>query len=1135
MPVVSLEEMRASDALVRAPRDRVATAPVETRRLPFGMIFDAAMQIDNPIAGAGRLAGQMFQEAIEPYPIDPDFDPFKDPRIDALGPEMAEVFVGVRSAQEFEAVYNNARRELSNRGIVAEAGAMGFGATMLAATLSPTTLLPLGFFKTGMTAGKAALSGAATIGGATAVEEMILQGASEIRTLQESGLIVGTASIIGAVLAPVLSRGQRAGAGRSSRIFIDRPEIKVSEYARKMDEELDLQSADRRPRRPARKGVHQEMADQARRNEEARGDIAAEDGRIIDPDEPVSPRTLGAAAVDETPIRYRDRLNDEAMVVTHLLLERMPDNPFKRMLMSTDLFVREITTRLAETPGILQNKHFSGGKAVPSVEREFKRIWLPRLVGAIKQVDAIYANVYRRDVPPPTGSGSLDKTRDLTGRPPADASKIDMLQMGVRDFFTKTDAQGHLPDGKLTYLEFRRQVGIALRNGDEHAIPEVQQAAEIWRREIFKPALDEGMEHGLFSIELRRRLDQVNEDILEAQARGGRKRAENLDIERQRLEAEITRLDKDGPTLETATSYFPRMWRHDVLQAREIEFKQIVMDYLETKRIPAKELHHLADEIFERILQERPYVRIDDAIRDTRVARGGRARSFEIPDHMVEDFLESDVEAVGRFYTRTVGTDIQLLKEFESLDLAKEIEEITANAEALRGATSDPIKRKAIMKQFRQDVEDLRAMRDRLRGTYGLPDDPYRTVSRIYRTAKQWAYLTMLGGVFLSQLPDIARPIMTEGVERTFRAGLVPLFKKNAFIKLSRKEAGKAGTALDMELGTRALAFAEIGDIFGHRTAFERSLTTSSGIFSIANLLNPWNAMIKGWVGTIVSDRILEQAMKVRRHRLQLRAANLEVEKVSSKIQRNERGKLGRSGLDDDDLEAIAIQFERYGQTEEGVRLPNTELWDSEGLAALARFRNALGADVDRIIVTPGVADRPLWASTELGSVVAQFKSFAMSANNRVLMAALQERDMAALQGTAMLIGMGAVVDSLKRAQFGDDRDQEFGEQLLGAVDRSGILGYFTDANRALETMTDYRVGLGPLINGARPYDASFRSKLGTIAGPTGSMFANIMDIMGDTLSGEMDRFTARKIRSLIPLQNHLVFRGIFDAAEQVI
>ena len=100
--------------------------------------------------------------------------------------------------------------------------------------------------------------------------------------------------------------------------------------------------------------------------------------------------------------------------------------------------------------------------------------------------------------------------------------------------------------------------------------------------------------------------------------------------------------------------------------------------------------------------------------------------------------------------------------------------------------------------------------------------------------------------------------------------------------------------------------------------------------------------------------------------------------------------------------------------------MPNTDLWTNQ--QARLTYRAALNQNVNRIIVTPGAGDRALWTSTEMGSLITQFKSYGQAAMVRLLISGLQERDQAFWQGAFLLVGLGAMVNEIKRLQYGIDK-----------------------------------------------------------------------------------------------------------------
>ena len=76
-----------------------------------------------------------------------------------------------------------------------------------------------------------------------------------------------------------------------------------------------------------------------------------------------------------------------------------------------------------------------------------------------------------------------------------------------------------------------------------------------------------------------------------------------------------------------------------------------------------------------------------------------------------------------------------------------------------------------------QDVRDVAAVRDRLRGTFGLPNNPNHLAYKAVRVVKNLNYLRLLGGMTISSLTDVARPVMRNGFLNTYSAGFKPLIK----------------------------------------------------------------------------------------------------------------------------------------------------------------------------------------------------------------------------------------------------------------------------------------------------------------------------------------------------------------------
>jgi hypothetical protein len=310
------------------------------------------------------------------------------------------------------------------------------------------------------------------------------------------------------------------------------------------------------------------------------------------------------------------------------------------------------------------------------------------------------------------------------------------------------------------------------------------------------------------------------------------------------------------------------------------------------------------------------------------------------------------------------------------------------------------------------------------------------------------------------------------------------------------------------------MLFADVGDMFGITSKLESGMGKLSAInFMYVNLMSRWTEMAKSMASVTIGSRIIEDSIKWSK----------------GKLTDKWKTALSTSGINQDMARRIANQFEKHGEKTKHNFMANTAKW--EDAQAVDAFGAALNKDINITIVTPGLGDTPLFMSTELGALLTQFKKFAIGANQRMLMRGMQEGDIDFLFGSMLLVGSGMIIDKIYH-EFRFNRDYSkvpFTTKLLNAFDRSGIAGIYTDINKAIETLTDNRIGIGPMIGEDRPYGSSPRWKAGTIAGPSGGQIYNIFDILYDIGGNNYNHHTAKNVRRLIPFQNVWYLDWLFD------
>lgn len=541
------------------------------------------------------------------------------------------------------------------------------------------------------------------------------------------------------------------------------------------------------------------------------------------------------------------------------------------------------------------------------------------------------------------------------------------------------------------------------------------------------------------------------------------------------------------------------------------KFTKLVDGQRDIEAMTDADLRDVARQVTDRVLGYEDAGAID--VDGTANLRGAvLERTLTIPDHRIEDFLENDAEHVLRKYTRQMGADIELTRAFGRADMRDQIDAIRQNYARVREGVTDEKALAAIDKRMKDDIDNLAAIRDRIRGTYGVPKDPDKMIVRTFRTIRAGNYLRLMGGAVTASIPDAGAVVMTHGLNRVMGNGLRVLMTNLKGYKGSADEVRRASVGLDYVLDTRANALADIGDDFGRNSKFERGIEAAQNRFGIVNLLSGWTAVWKQFAGVVGQTRILEEV-----ERLHL-----------GKATKAEIAHLAYLGINYDTATGISLMARKHATVEPGLRIANTAKWDDPD--AVTAIRAALRKEVDVTVVTPGAGDKPLWMSTEMGKVIGQFKSFTLSAMSRTTARGLQQRDAAALQGMIMMTGLGMLAYYIKTR----DSDIAWDNPAVWVkegVDRSGVAGWLFEGTNTLEKLLG-GVGINAAI-GAPSARYMSRNAMGAILGPTAGVGEDAARLLSNIGQGKWSAADTHRIRKLLPMQNLMYLRWLFDRMEE--
>ena len=749
--------------------------------------------------------------------------------------------------------------------------------------------------------------------------------------------------------------------------------------------------------------------------------------------------SAGAAAARATTLAQERLVGERAMTLSGVTRTA----PGLRLATSPLLETRQLARELIEVP--LVTRAHQEGIAEPIAAERLSRMWDAPLATALQ--DGVEAFVKYR----------LDRARALGDR----------TLIALRDV---------LPNARLAQGEFSEAVGRAMRRGDTHSIPEVEEAARGFR------ALFEKL-----------RVASVQAGLLDPNA-----------------------------VVTTAQSYLPRVYLRDRIRSRRPEFQGIVTDWLSRVHptIDRLDLRSAASEITDSILgvpSGRVYF-------PEPIKRGPlKDRTFLIPDLLIEDFLESDIRRVAKYAVRTVAPDLALQRRFGTTRAEEVLPKITEGYDRLRAEAEakGPVSAAASRRLEAQrdaDVRDFMAMWETVRGTYGsqlgadIPQGAYAAF-RDVNAAR------LLGGMTLAAIPDLARAVAIHGM-RAF--GPLPHVGTEAY-RLAAKEAQLAGTALDRVLSTRVAASFGNEDL-GLEGRLGRALAAPAESIGTLSGMNLWNEKVKGLVGIISQNRIFEAVEKIA---------------TNAPLGARERTRLASLGIDDEMARRIHAEFEAHGTRHDGLAVARTERWTDGEATEAFRAALAREADVVIVTPGAGDRPLWMigrWGN--FGKMLGQFQSFVASSMTRVALAGLQQGDARIVGGFVGMMALGAMSFALKELAAGrlppdPTSDQGWRTYVAEGMDRSGIFAWLFNFNNMAEKMTGGTVGVRGLL-GAEPSTKYVERNLDNLLlGPTWDLIEQGGRVAGDLARGDVNQGTVHAMRKMAPLQNLFFLRTTLDKVEE--
>lgn len=524
------------------------------------------------------------------------------------------------------------------------------------------------------------------------------------------------------------------------------------------------------------------------------------------------------------------------------------------------------------------------------------------------------------------------------------------------------------------------------------------------------------------------------------------------------------------------------------------------------------------------------------------------ARMLDIPGEKVAYALETDPEKIMSDYTRTIAADVTLASKFGKADMSPIIDKLNEEQhaavdriETLTDKAGKPLD-EAAKEKLRHETqafytagkEDLYTLFERVRGHRGIAADPKSWATRAGKAALAINNARFLGSVIFMQLNDISSPIMRAGLLHSFRDGFVPFVTNlKQFYKINKKLALEANATISAELHTRMHTINDMWDDPYRGTIAERGLNYISNKVGFATGFDKWTETAKVIATGINNARIMRSIETIL------------TGKGSAKEIAHSQEFLAKVNIDAPIAERIwqEMTSPEGGNKVDGIWQPNTDAWnvaDDAGRIAKRGYLAALTQEMEDMVMTPGLEKPSMSDANIMGKLLFQFRNFGASSTQKILLAGLQEHDARFLNGVMISLALGALSYYLYALSAGgkvEERMQKAldeGDYLLfadEAIARVNFTGWGNEAQRVAQripVLRDYASFKG---GQTKRYGGDLMAET---LGPTGDLLDKIYGIMtgvAPVLKGDpITQHTYHLARQVIPFENHLLLRRLFDA-----
>lgn len=393
------------------------------------------------------------------------------------------------------------------------------------------------------------------------------------------------------------------------------------------------------------------------------------------------------------------------------------------------------------------------------------------------------------------------------------------------------------------------------------------------------------------------------------------------------LEAEIrfsrARLDSfDDGIIAALEPFNPRFWDHGAIRSNRQELFDIIYQYFvenpvireynprtnrfEQVRLPTNREAVTArvNNTIDRILGEKDPTSLESVSFGQGRSKHFRTRELDIPNHLVTDFMHTDVMSVMKAYANRIEPRYEYSRMF-----GMEVDDVRLDL------------RLDMIEQGRSDTEinrmnrDYTVLYDRIAGT--TRHTPDALSHKIADALREMASLNYLGSAGFAAVNDFSRIVMEYEMGHLVK-GMQGMLDQTA-LSMSRAETRRSLQAVELTLNSTHMRLMSEGH---NNFSNNNVINNARNAFFVMNLLGPTTVVLKQLAGIVDGHTIIDYSRRLARGELDEQSTIW----------------LAKHGIDAQTAARIAeTPFET---TNYGLHLPNSQAWTSpERIRELAEAR----------------------------------------------------------------------------------------------------------------------------------------------------------------------------------------------------